>query len=299
MLFTLFVFASALSFSQKWVDLGNVFWRFSPFNSADNSTEQYHFNSITANVKIPLVLSDENLLIIGLEHQYNSISAAKISSNFDKIEFSSSMLQFGWEHKWNKKSKMLFMTLGRLNSDYQSISSSHFQLGGLVLGTTKKSEKFQWKYGIYYNAEFFGPMFVPLFGFNWEINDQWRLKTVIPMNMEVSYFPNERFRTGLFFEGINASYRMGNPDDMNTHYMDKADNNLSLFAEFNLGKNVWFHLKAGYSILREYNYYDNKEKLGMKMGPVNIANDRSEIAPIFNDGWSIETRMIYRLPLKD
>lgn len=292
-----FVITSSLVFSQNWVDLANVFYRISPFNSLDSSDQQRNLNTFTVNVKAPIVLSDKNLLIVGLEHQYNSVSVADNTNEFDKLEFSSSMIQFGWEHKWNEKSKMLFMTLGRLNSNHKSIDGTHFQLGGLALGTTEKSEDFQWKYGLYYNGEFFGPMVVPLFGFNWKMNDKWRFKIVIPMNLELSYYPNLKFRTGLHFQGVNASYRIGDAESNSTYYIDKSDNNLSLFTEFNLGANIWLHLKAGYSILREYNIFDSMEELGMKLGPVNIDNDRPDTSPLFNDGWSVETRMIFRLPL--
>jgi len=294
-----FVLVSTISFSQNWVDLGNAFWRFSPYNSVDSSSEQRNLSTFVFNAKVPLVLNEENLLIAGLEHQYNSVSASKSSSDFNKLEFSSTMFQFGWEHKWNEKSKMLFMTIGRLNSNFVSVDDKHFQLGGLALGTTKKSEDFQWKYGIYYNGEYFGPMIVPLFGFNWRMNEKWRLKMVIPMNLEVSYFPGKRFRTGLFFEGVNASYRIVHNDIDNDFYVDKADNNLSYFSEFNLGKNIWFHVKAGYSILRGYDTYENEEQLSLKIGPINIGNNRPDTPPMFENGWSVEARMIYRLPLPE
>ena len=298
-LFLSLLLFSTFTFSQNWVDLGNIIWRFSPFNSVDSTNEQRNFSTYTINVKAPLVLNDENLLIVGLEHQYNTVTASKSSSEFNKLEFSSSMLQFGWEHKWNEKSKMLFMSLGRLNSDLKNITGNHFQLAGLALGTTKRSENFQWKYGVYYNGEYFGPMIVPLFGFNWKMNDKWRLKTVIPMNLELSYYPSDKFRTGLFYQGVNASYRLGSNEGLNTYYIDKSDNNVSLFTEINLGNNIWFHLKAGYSVLRVYSVYDSMEQLGLKIGPVSLDNNRPETIPLFNDGGSIEVRVIYRLPLPD
>lgn len=297
--FIFFAFISTFSFSQNWVDLGNLYWRLSPYNSVDSSSEQRNLNTITFNVKAPLILNKKNLLIIGLEYQYNSVSANKKSDDFDKLEFSSSMLQFGWEHKWNTKSKMLFMTIGRLNSNFNSVDDKHFQLGGLVLGTTARSKKFQWKYGVYYNGEYFGPMIVPLFGFNWKINKKWRLKTIIPMNLELSYFPRKRFRTGLFFEGINASYLIIHNNETNDFYVDKADNNLSWFTEFNLGKNIWFHFKAGYSILRGYDTYESEDQISLKIGSINLGDNRPETPPMFENGWSIETRIIYRFPLPD
>jgi Domain of unknown function (DUF6268) len=181
---------------------------------------------------------------------------------------------------------------------------NHFQLGGLVLGTSSRNENFDWKYGIYYNGELFGPIVVPLFGFNWKMNDKWRLKLIVPINAEISYQAADRFRTGLRFDGVNASYAYRSvPGAANTAgYIDKADNNVWAFGEFHLGKNVWFHLKAGYSIIRKYRYFVKGDKMKLKLGPVNVSDNRfggnsKLIPPFFNDGWSFETRIIYRLPL--
>ena len=189
------------------------------------------------------------------------------------------------------------MSMTRLNSDFSSIDASHFQQGGLALGTTSRNENFDWKYGLYYNAEFFGPMFVPLFGFKWKINEHWRFKVVVPVNLEISYTTDKNLIAGLKFEGVNGSFRTNQNAMGVDSYIDKADNNLWAFTEFEMGKNVWFHLKAGYSILRKYRMYSNDDTIDWKLGPVNFGNDRVDVSPAFDNGLSFEARMIYRLPL--
>lgn len=293
--------ANVAAFSQNHIDLANAYWRVSPNNSIEGSTQKRNFNMFVVDAKLPIVLNDENVFITGVEYQHNTTDFSDNSlSEFGRYEFASTTLQLGLEHKWNQRSKMLFMGFGRLNTDYNNVGISHFQLGGLAFGTTKRSENFDWKYGLYYNGEFFGHMFVPLFGFNWKINDKWRLKTVIPINLELAYYPNSWFRGGLRFDGVNGSYQVMLPNPILSNpqrHIDKADNNVWLFTEFNLGKNVWFHLKGGHSVLRKYRFYENNEKLALKLGPVNIGDDRPESIPLFENGWSFECRFIYRLPL--
>ena len=300
-LFCVFILLLPLANGQNWVDLGTVTSKYSPNNSIPGSPDSRNLFSLSFNAKLPIVLNDNNVLIVGLDHQYNSISRNYSSGpgSFNEHPFSSSMVQLGLQHDWNKKTKTLFMAMGRLNSDYFEVDASHFQMAGLVLSTTKRTKDFHWKYGVYYNAEFFGPMIVPLFGFNWKINEKWRLKTVIPINLELSYQAKSWFRTGLFFEGINASYRVFNYSTLPKDYMDKADNNLSLFSEFHLGKNIWFHIKGGMSVLRKYRIYENNERLTLKLGPVNIGDNRPETNTLFNNGPFIEGKIIYRLPLKE
>ena len=297
---TLILLTFSSSFAQQWVDLANVSWNTSPFNANQNTTDKWNLNTFNFDLKAPVVLNDNDVFIFGLGYQQNIISNDNSVNGDNSLKFSSSLLQIGWEHKWNDKSKMMFVSMTRLNSDFKFVDFSHFQQGGLALGTTSRSENFDWKYGLYYNAEFFGPMFVPLFGFNWAINEKWRFKLVIPVNLELSYMPSDKFRTGLRFDGVNASYRTNLNTDMNWQdgfHIDKADNNAWAFAEFNLGKNIWIHAKAGYSILRKYRIYQNSDQMYMKIGPVNVGDNRVETSPLFMNGASFEMRFIYRLPL--
>jgi hypothetical protein len=280
---------------QNSIDLVNVYWRTSPGNAMTEADGKMNMNMFATDVKLPLVIDKNNVVIVGGEYQQTNL----VSSNdaVKDLQFSSCNLQLGLEHKWNDRSKMLFMSFTRLNSDFKNISSRHFQQGGLVLGTTARTSNFDWKYGLYYNAEFFGPMFVPLFGFNWKMNDKWRLKVVVPVNLELSYRPNERMVTGLRFDGVNASYRVTNNLVNTNNFVDKADNNLWVFAEFNLGKNIWFHAKAGHSILRKYRLYNEGDQMNVKLGPVNIGDNRPVSEASFENGLSFEARFIYRLPL--
>lgn len=294
------------SFAQNWIDLGNVYWRNSPFNTIEsNPDEKRHFNMYAADVKLPVVLNEQNVLIFGFEYMKQQVSTVPNESNlYPTLDFTSLMLQIGWEHKWNDTHKTLFMVIPRLTTDFNNVDINHFQLGGLALSTKSRSENFDWKYGLYYNSEYFGPMFVPLFGFNWKINEKWRFKTIIPLNLELSYMPNDRFRMGLRFDGVNASYKYqtipGLPASL--QYIDRADNNAWAFAEFHFGKNIWFHIKAGHSVLRKYRFFTPGDRMLLKLGPVNIGDNRNgdspkEVPIWFQNGFSFETRLIYRLPL--
>lgn len=296
LLFTLLLLGT-FSYTQNSIDLANVYYRTSPKNSTQDSAHSSTLNTIGLDLKLPLVINDNNVALVGLDYQKNSIESNEIDR--EKIKFSALALQLGIEHKWNQKSKTLFMSITRLNSDFKSTNSNHFQQGGLVLGTTSHSSTFDWKYGAYYNGEFFGPMFVPLFGFNWKMNDKWRLKLIVPLNFELSYQPTQKFISGFRFEGVNASFRTNQNPLQKDAYIDKADNNCWAFAELNVAKNCWIHLKAGYSILRKYRIYNQTEQLNWKLGPVNIGDDRPDITPQFQNGLSFEARFIYRLQLAE
>ncbi|MEX1002892.1 MAG: DUF6268 family outer membrane beta-barrel protein [Crocinitomicaceae bacterium] len=295
----LLIFCIGTASAQNWVDLGNIYWRTSPHNSIEGSTDKRNFNMFAADVKLPVVLNDQSVLIFGLGYQHNQFTAVDEASTLTQLDFSSAELQIGMEHKWNDRFKTLFMMIPRMNTDYTQVDIHHFQLAGAVLNTYKRNDQFEWKYGLYYSPEFFAPMFVPLFGFDWKINEKWQFKMMIPVNFELAYRPKDWMRCGLRFDGVNASYRYQLiPSQDNTQtYIDKADNNGWVFTEFNLGKNIWFQLKGGYSVLRKYRFYDPDDRMNLKLGPVNIGDNRTSATPLFKNGWSFETRFIYRLPI--
>lgn len=279
------------------MDLMNMYWRSSPFNKIENSALQRHLNTFSADAKLPLVLNDSNILIIGLGYQKNSITDSESFSTKNGLNYYSSMLQLGWEHKWNEKSKMLLMGMTRLNSYENKLTLDNLQQAWLALGTTKKTDHFEWKYGVYYNAEFFGPMFVPLFGFKWTPSPKWMLTLVAPVNIELVYKPKDKLRLGLKYEGLNASYSIKPEDSLNDVYLDKADNNVWLFTELECAKHIWVHFKVGHSILREYAIYSADDKMDLKISAASIGDDRAKTAPLLENGLSLELRLIYRLPL--
>jgi hypothetical protein len=280
--------------AQNYIDLVNVYYRISP--SLETKSPEYNpsLEMAVVDFKLPIRLNPMNTLIVGGEYQHNKIRLPTPGGSFN---FTSAGLQLGWEHKWNERSKMMFIQFTRLNTDFHDINVHHFQLGGLALGTTSRSKNFDWKYGLYYNAEYFSPMFVPLFGFNWAINDAWRFKLIVPLNFDLSYQPSPNFIGGLKFEGVNASYRINYASTLQNEYLDKADNNLWAYSEMHLGKKIWFHLRAGHSIIRKYRRYTENEKLNLKLGPVNMGDDRELTPTLFPNGWSFEARFIYRFPL--
>lgn len=299
----LLMLVSGICYTQNWIDLANVYFRASPDNKIPygiGGERDYHV--IGADFKLPVVLNDQNVLIFGYDYQHFIIKSEPFG--YTDHNFASNTLQLGWEHKWNDQSKMMFIFMPRLNTDYHRIDIHHFQLGGLALGTTNRSEDFEWKYGLYCNGEQFGLMFVPLFGFNWKISEQLRLKMLVPINLEFAYYPKNWFRCGLRFDGVNASYRAQEIPGLSEsdYYIDRADNNAWLFSEFKMFNNFWIHFKAGHSVLRKYRSFLPGDKMFLKLGPVNILDDRNnddpKSVPIwFSNGWSFEARLTYRLPL--
>ena len=289
------------AFSQNFVDLANVYWRTSPANAVEGSSDKVNFNTWALDAKAPIKLSGKFILLPGFEVAHNRI----VNTNGSSWVFSHTTLQLGFEYRWNERFKSVFMFTPKLSTTFTGgIDSKDLQFGGLTLNTFKRSENFDWRFGAYVNGELFSVMVVPLLGFNWKMDDHWRLKMLIPVNLELSRIMNDRWIAGLLFIGANASYRMRqqlNPYTLYPGnyqpYMDKADNNAWIYSDIYLTKNLVLNLKAGHSILRKYRLYDDGDKLDMKWGPVNMGNDRFDAPVLMKNGYSFEARLIFRMPV--
>ena len=285
--------AVSLFAQQDHIDIANVYWRTSPANTIDSiPNDKFNFDLYTADLKIPIRMKEgKHTLIIGSEFQYSNFTSENLGLSVTSVQ-----LQLGYQFK-KKGFKTLVMFLPKISgADFSEMNSTYIQYGGLVLNTKDRSDSFSWRYGAYYNSEFFGPMLVPLFGFDWKINKSQRLKVLAPVDVEYSVNPGakNKARFGFRFIGINGSYRI-----QNNLYLDRADNNIWLFGEWYITENFVLHGKAGHSVLRKYRIYENDRRMGLKLGPINILDGRGTSSPLFNEGWSFELRMLVRMPVPE
>lgn len=279
------------------MDLGKVAYRSSPLNVVEGSSDRTTFNTAYADIKIPVPLKDSSNLIFGIGYQQYSF-LTKSGSSVSRLDFTSLGIQGGIEKKWHPKFKTLFLLAARLNTDFYEVESDHLQFGFLFQNMHHRTKTFAFKYGLYFNTEFFGPMFVPLLGFNWQINKKLYFQITAPINFELAYRPKKWWATGFRFDGVNGSFRIKpGVDPTKNRYVDKADINLWAYTEFNTFGNFWLHLRGGPSIIRTYRIYNKDERELTKIGPIHIGDDRPETLSLFKDGVSLEVGLIYRFPL--
>lgn len=279
-------------FGQKQIDIFQSYYRISPGNQS-SFAENVNYQQFGGELKIPVVLKNSDALIFGFE--YNNLSIqSRFKETSTKEVLHESKFFAGIKHNWNSKWSTLALYVSKLNGDYKQINKSSLQHGALILNSFSKTENFELKFGAYYNAELFGPMLVPLLGWNWKINDNWRFKGIVPVNLEVIY-SRPKSNYGLLFIGKNASFFKQNLNGPST-YIDMADNNAWIYAEFNIAKNFYVHFRAGHSVLRKFRYFDDGQQMSLKVGPANVGDNRPESNLLFKDGLSFESKLIFRLP---
>jgi Domain of unknown function (DUF6268) len=168
----------------------------------------------------------------------------------------------------NKKMKLAFMAAPKWNGSSNGIESIHdWQMGGLTMLTVQQSDRFTWRIGLFVNKEYFGYMFVPLIGFDWKTENNWRLIGLAPNSLRFGkYSNNEKWFGGVYGRSLTRTFRAL---DVN-HYIRYNELQAGLFTERVFGKNhavlayVGNQFGASPSLYSELNRNEVLERPGLR-----------------------------------
>ncbi|TAH42814.1 MAG: hypothetical protein EYC69_04385 [Bacteroidetes bacterium] len=268
------------STAQPFFDLFTLHNQWSkPSIDGANDSADINTSIFETSLTIPIKIRKDVLAISP------SYSSASLKPDYaDRINFQSMMLSLAFIKQWkNEKYKTSFVFISRSNKDpeIKSINES-LQWGGAIVQSIKKTEKLKYKFGLYYNSEFFGPFILPLAGIDWNINERLNLFGLLPGSMNLEYKLSKKVHLGFAFRSITNSYRQA----LNT-FIRINDNHLKLFVDFYMFKKHVFTLEAGHSVLRKY-----------KPG-IRINGETSYIDFDVNDGYLIKIAYAFRFRLDE
>ncbi len=240
------VIVYSYSSAQPYVDIVNL--QYQQFGNDDNRTREY-----STSIFLPLEIKSGSHVLFGssfrnlsFDHQQDSITATDLSSL---------SLQLGVSKTWNSQWSTTVMVLPRINSDFQDISSRDYQLGGFLLMTKNVNDKFKYKFGVYYNREFFGNFFVPLIGFDWYISERLKVFGVLPGKLNAEYRLSNKLYTGISYRSVTSSYRLG--DDLGHNYVREGSESFGLsqmkvFLNYYPIDKLVIYTEVGHTSFREY-----------------------------------------------
>ncbi|MEI7595742.1 MAG: DUF6268 family outer membrane beta-barrel protein [Bacteroidota bacterium] len=280
--------------SQNYVDLFNVGSNISPNNSIKNSNETINISETFCMFKLPIVLKNKDIIIAGTS--FNLMSFNKQITLTNSTDFYSTTFQLGYTKQWNDKWNTMLIALPKVSSDFEEVNNKDWQMGGILLFTYKKKENLKYKFGGYYNQEYFGPMFVPIIGIDWQPSDKISVFGNLPIALTFDYRFSKRFSTGIYFNAPTFSYRLG--EKFHNEYIQKSSQDLSLYLDSYIFKNIVFSAKGGHSFGRSYRIYSENDKLSAKISAVAIGDNRLQLSNDINDGYFFEIKLSYRVPLK-
>lgn len=283
--------------AQEYVDLLKFRYDNTPLNQFDSSTASTRVQEIGLDATIPIAFKNGNAFITGFN--LLSITTAVNPNNPDLTAVYIALLKIGMNFKHSEKWSGTYMLLPKLSSDFKEISADDFQFGALAILKYKKTSHFKWQFGMYYNGELFGPLFVPLFGFYYmSPSKKLEVNMTLPVWADINYRFNNWLRVGFNFRAFVRSFNINEPQFAeNGEYLVKASNEPMLYLQFEPVKSLIIQTKIGYSIGRQYRIYDETDKVVFGFSAFRFGDDREQLNSNFEDGIIFEARLLYRFHL--
>lgn len=234
-------------------------------------------SDLFVNAFIPKVLKNGNTFFIRAHYEKLSMEKNSLSADYSSVT-----LPVGMQVQLkNPKVKFTGLVIPKIaGADLSGDFNNNFQIGVYSLFTVTKSDKFRYKFGLYYNREFFGNFFVPLVGVDWKVSDRVSIYGTLPNSMKFSYaLAPSKINAGLAFRSMTRSFR---GEDVNTFVRYNELQLKSFFDFYVTSKNVVF-VEAGYFMGKTPLLYNNNDV--KTPFPSNLLKE-GKAFPVFNAGWA-------------
>jgi hypothetical protein len=284
--------------AQDYIDLAKVYYANTPLNQFDSTTQGSRVEEMNLDITLPVRLNTHTALLTGLYLEKITTQTSPIT-NLNSVYTIN--LRLGLNLKHGEKWTGTYLLLPKLSSDLQHITGKDFQMGVLVLLKYLKQENLNYKMGLYYNSELFGPFFVPILGLYYQSpNTRFEADLSLPLSADMNYALQSWLHAGLNFNGFIRSYYISLPQYAeNGEYLVKSTSEISAYLQFTLWNNLLLQTRAGYSIGRNYRIYDASDKITIGISAFRFGDDRKQLNTDFKDGAVFSTRLLYRLPIND
>ena len=282
-----FIFCSSMLIAQPYVDIVTARFAGSPDAGAwrqDNIPVKY-FHYI-AGVNVPIVFKkDSSKLVLSAYTERWQIEADDVPDL--PHAFQTVLGAVTYIKPVSKKWSLAASVIPRWNGNASDVFKNSFQMGGSLLAVYKRSTDLTYRFGVYYNSEFFGPFIIPLVGIDWKISNKDNLFGVLPQILTYEHKVSDRFYWGAVYRMFNNSYRIGYLNNsLNENYLRIVEMQLLLSADVYLTKKIVFNVEAGHSLFRRL-------RLGTDAGGKDYYSDEA-----VNDGFILKAALLYRMRLR-
>jgi hypothetical protein len=291
--------------AQDYVDL----FKFGYGQTFNNTFEgprspDTNITSLEADLTIPIVLNENNVIISGLTFSRNHVQVFPDNGieifrpGFDEDGFTtlySTTLKLGLATTYNDIWSSTVVLLPKIASDYVSISSDDFFMGGIALLKMQKTEHLKYRFGIYATTEAFGVFTTPIIGWYYlSPNGQFEMDMSLPIAADINYTAGD-FTYGLDYFGIGRSFNL-NADNSNV-YIDLSSLDFSGYLQYNaFDKSILLRAKLGYAS-SDYEAYLKGDKIALGVSAFSFGDDRTQLNPTISGGFFLKFEAIYRFAI--
>jgi hypothetical protein len=267
-----FLVVTVTSSAQYFVDI------FSFNRQAYNIPSGAQTSDLFVNAFIPKVLESGNTFFVRAHYEKLDLKNDSLSASYSSVALPVGMQVQLKNPKWKFTGLIIPKIAG---ADLGAGFSNVFQIGAYSLFTVTESEKFRYKFGLFYVREFFGNFFVPLAGIDWKVTGRFSVYGTLPQVLKASYsIVPSRVNAGLAFRSMTRSFR---GEDNNTLVRYNELQFKTFFDFYLTPKNVVF-VEGGYFLGKTPLLYNNSDTKNP------VASDllkEGKAFPLINAGWAL------------
>lgn len=231
--------------AQPYLDIVNLKYTNSPQAGLINQNKnniKIQYYGIGTNLPIQFKNKKDAVIFSPFFEAWSSKISTNNRQNYYSMALPVSLFKTIPYTKWS----ILLTGILRMN-DSSLNKKTKMQVGGAFIISKKRNENLTWKLGLYINNELFGLFVMPLAGIDWKINGRNNLFGVLPGNLTYEHKINDHFYYGANFRALTNSYEKSNG------YWRIDENQLGLYLDTYLNKNLLLNIEAGHSLFRKIN----------------------------------------------
>lgn len=295
--FILLLFSATSLLAQQSIDLATLSYRFGPAQSYENNLGNARETGFMTNFKIPVVINESSIWYSDLTYQHFNIDySANDPGSIMPIQVHGVILQTGWVKTLSEKNAIQMLIVPRFMSDLESVNTQHFQLGAIGLYEIKYHDDLTMRYGMMYNREKFGNMFVPLVYLDWIIAPRWSISGMLPIFAKVNYQATEKLTLGFSHFGLITSFQIGDPT-YNNDYIERQSIDLTLFGRYKVWGGLCVEARAGFAVGRSYLQFAEGDEMDFRVAILTFGDERTQKNIAFDPGPIFDLRLVYNLDL--
>jgi len=240
--------------SQPFVDILNTSYQsIATTYQNDSVLKKNKTDNFFVNLTLPLKIDSQNTVIVRFygEQLMSQVTDYDPSwySNTSEGVLRSALLPVGLQHETkSKKWKFLGLVMPKLSGQLSPVTNYDFQLGGYGLATYAKNPNFKVKFGLFYNREFFGNFFIPVFALDWKVSSRFQMYGALPnfYRLEYAIIPKSLY-AGLAFKSYTRSYHLytESPLDSGHYYVRNNEIQVKAFADIYFAKKLVLYGEFG------------------------------------------------------
>lgn len=270
------------------VDLLRIESNFSPTAAAKTPGlfTGYNIAEFNASALVPIVLNGGKLVLIN-QPSYEFVQLNYKTNDQALINVAPTELH---NLNYNLGAKLSFDSLyitallvNKIAGNAEAFHIRSYRPGGIILIEKQANTNFLWRFGLFYQREYYGDFYVPFVGFKY-VKNQWKLDAAIPISARIAYQHSNNLQVGFRFNAFNRSYLL-EYQGFASEYMHKRTNEVNLYFRYSITKNLVLCGRAGASIARSYRPYAINDNV-----PYGIAfyypNDRTNLGLDYKDGFN-------------